>query len=94
MAMFKRKCKLTCIEGGKTMRTKEVVGVVVQLPRKGLACIIKAPSLENPDPDATRFIITSDVQGCTYENGVFHFTTQNSEYRLELLEKEMEDYDA
>ena len=79
--------KLTQISSShNNVRTKSTIGVCCELPRKHSRFLIMAKPIE-PDQDF-RIIDTSPVIKCKrlrIDQNIFNFTTQNSKYRLVII---------
>jgi hypothetical protein len=80
------KGKLTRVNSShKRLRTDEVVGDFEDLPCEGYCFEMSAPPLD-PKMDI-RWIVTSPVQKIELDDGkMYRFATENSTYKLEVLE--------
>ena len=66
------------------VRTKKIVGECMSLPTEGKTFLMFASPLD-VDRDV-RILHTSELKSVREEDNIYYFKTQNSEYKLEILE--------
>jgi hypothetical protein len=67
------------------VRTKEIIGKCVLLPLEGKRFTMTSEPL---DPTKTLRVVTTSIIQSIYEDGeVYYFETENSNYKLEVLEE-------
>lgn len=66
------------------VRTRKIVGKTAKLPTEGKHFTMFAKPLDRTQD--VRMLSTSRIKSVREENGAYYFETQNSEYKLEVLQ--------